>query len=442
MNQKLNTDEKNTNMDDPAIFAARCHEIQTSLGVVEVPEFESIPELGMAVRLALHIRGLPLINYNVLKLVANHYLGIPTLAVERIVRLLAEVEFVRLQTTGQTINGVLPTVPYYEDMYTQLGEYALIERPFNEAEELAIFLVNRLSKSPENIDTLRNVSGAERKLFNRGLQVGVKGSYLIKRRSRGKDIVLSPTYFSENAEIFADAVAAQGANSIRAILEAVSKFQGYPLRVIEEAAKVGNMSISPDQVALLKRLAQDGAVKPPSIQTTYSGENHFIFTPTPSGAALSPTKRDIYEKAMAIVAAIRQGQLLPQRYAIRSPQAVLNALKTNLKLSRATTEATQQYRNLTHLRIARLINVGGSWSELHIIDTPENREALEIAYELVSTGTFQGMEVDEQARTALQQDQNYIESLIASSEMRKRGTVQLTPEQQEQLELLFLEGIG
>jgi len=442
MSQKRDKTKKDAEVGNPALLAARCHEIQTNLGAIDVPEFESIPELGMAVRLALHIRGLPLINYNVLKLVANHYLGIPTLAVERIVRLLAEVEFVRLQTTGQTINGVLPLVPYYEDMFTQLGEYALVERPFNEAEELAIFLVNRLSKSPENIDALHSASGAERKLFNRGLQVGVKGSYLVKRRCRGRDIVLSPTYFSENVEIFADAVAAQGANSIRDILGAVGSFQGYPLKLIEDASKIGSIDISPDQVALVKRLAQDGAVKPPSIQTTYAGENHFIFTPTPSGAALSPTKRDVYEKAMAIVAAIRQGQLLPQRYAIRSPQAVLNALKTNLRLSRATTEATQQYRNLTHLRVAQLINVGGGWSELRIIDTPENREALNIAYDLVSTGTFQGMEVDEQARTALQQEQHYIESLIASSEMRKRETIQLTHEQQEQLDLLFLEGIG
>ncbi|HTU91171.1 MAG TPA: hypothetical protein VMF69_13920, partial [Gemmataceae bacterium] len=37
-----------------------------------------------------------------------------------------------------------------------------------------------------------------------------------------------------------------------------------------------------------------------------------------SGAALTATKRDIYEKAMAIVAAIRQGQFLPRQFAIVS----------------------------------------------------------------------------------------------------------------------------
>jgi len=178
------------------------------------------------------------------------------------------------------------------------------------------------------------------------------------------------------------------------------------------------------------------------IETTYSGKNHFIFTPTPSGAALSPGKREIYEKAMAIVAAVRQGQLLPRAYAIRSPGAVLYSLKSNLRLGKATTEATQQYRQLTFLRVARLVDVGNGYSELEIIDTPENREALSIAYDLASDGKTSGMEVDDNARRALQETQEYVESLVASAGMRKRETVQLSEEQSEQLELLFMEGVS
>jgi len=139
---------KKKHLPEPPNLVARCNEIQTSLGLRDVPEFETIPELGMAVRLALHIRGLPLIDYRVLKLVANHFLAIPTLAVERIVRLLAEVEFVRIQSTGKTITAILPTVPYYEDLYVGLGEYATTACNLSEAEELALHLVERLAKSP------------------------------------------------------------------------------------------------------------------------------------------------------------------------------------------------------------------------------------------------------------------------------------------------------
>jgi hypothetical protein len=429
---------KQAHLPAPAILVARCNEIQTSLGTTDVPDFETIPEIGMAVRLALNIRGLPLIQYSLLKLVANHFLGIPVLAVERILRLLAEIGFVRLQTTGATINGVLPTVPYYEDLYDQLGAYATTQRSLNEAEQLALHLVDRLSRSPDNADALRNSIGAETKLFERNLKIGISGSYLISRRHRGRNILINPVYFSENSELFADAVASSGASSVEQVMLAVKHAQGWPLALIEGAARVDKASISQDQVQLLKRLAQDGMVKPPMIETPHAGKNYFMFTPTPTGAAVSPTKRDIYEKAMAIVAAVRQGQLLPKAYAIRSPGAVLYRLMNDLKLSRATTEAGQQYKNLVHMRIARLEDVGNGFAELHIIDAPENREALSIAYSLVTDATVTGMEVDDDARKAMQQEQQYVESLIASSDLRKRETVQLSEEQKEQMDLLFM----
>ena len=170
-------------MVDQSATVIRCHEIQTTLGSYEVPEFETIPELGMASRLALHIRGLPLIKYNTLKLVANHFLNIPSIAVERIVRLLADVEFVRIQQTGSTIKGVLPTVPYYDELYETLGAFASTERHFNEAEELTLDLVERLAKSPEKIDSLQNKLGLRRRFSWDSLA----GSYLIKRRFRGRD---------------------------------------------------------------------------------------------------------------------------------------------------------------------------------------------------------------------------------------------------------------
>jgi hypothetical protein len=190
---------------------------------------------------------------------------------------------------------------------------------------------------------------------------------------------------------------------------------------------------------LLVRLAQDGAVKPPNLVTDHAGEQFFLFTPTPSGAALAPTKRDIYERAMAIVAAVRQGQLLPKQYAIRSPGAVLWKLRSDMKLGKATTEARQQYQQLVHIRVARLVPVTGGYYELHIIDTPENREALKIAYDLVNAGVTSGTEIDDEARKAMQQEYAYVESLVASGELHRREVVALTQEQQMEMENLFLK---
>ena len=69
---------------------------------------------------------------------------------------------------------------------------------------------------------------------------------------------------------------------------------------------------------------------------------------------LSPTKREIYERAMALVSAVRQGQYLPKQYAIRSPYAILRKLKNDHEIG-ANTEALEQYQQLTLLRVGRLV---------------------------------------------------------------------------------------
>lgn len=431
--------KKNKEQPSAADIAARAHEIQTGLGVTEVPEFDTLRAVGMGVRLALHIQGLPALNYETLRLVAIHYLNIPSVAVRRIVELLAEVEFVKLQTTGKTINTVVPNVPYYDEVYSTLGDFGITEG-FNEAEKLSIEILCRLAKSPENVDSLMSHLGADKRDLNRAFIVGQEGAYLRVHRVRGRNIALSPAFFSENSDVFADMVAGAGASDVRVVLDALRQVQGVPLSLVERQNEIGGVQLTPDQINMLKRLAQDGAVRPPSIRTPHAGSNYFLFTPTPGNAGLAPTKREIYEKAMAIVAAVRQGQFLPKRYAIRSPEAVLYKLKTELKLSRATTEATDQYRNLTVLRVARLVPIESTgFSELHIIDTPANREALRIAYELVDSGSAVGTEVDEATRELLQKDQSYVESQIASGDLVKREKVSLSPEQQQQLELIFLK---
>ncbi len=429
---------KLVNRTTPADLAARCHEIQVGLGTTEVPEFDQLALIGMAVRLALHIRGLSPIPYEVVKLVGYHYLDISLHAARRVVELLAEIEFVKLGTEGKTIKTVLPNVPYYEELYEQLGGYA-VGVGLNEAEQLSVELLQRLSLSPQKLDSLRSKIGVDKRLFDRSISVGQEGAYLRLVRARGRDVLLTPTYFSQNPDLFADAVAGGGADQIQKVLTAIRSAQGFPLALVEKTKRIGSTELSEEEVRLAIRLAQDGIVRPPSLTTPHAGENFFLFTPTPSGAALAPTKRDIYERAMAIVSAVRQGQFLPQKYAIREPGAIIYTLRTELKLRRATTEAAQQYKNLVHLRIAVLADAGSGFKQLHIIDTEENREALDIAYRLVNAGFVKGIEVDEDARKAIQQDQSFIESLVASGKLQKTRKVALSEGQQQQLDLIFLK---
>lgn len=420
------------------IAVARCHEIQLAIKDKEVPRFESIPEIGMAVQLALHIRGLPVIEYELLKLVASTMLGIPRLAVDRIVGLLGEIEFVRIQRDGKRIKSVLPTVPYFEDIYEGIGEYFETVTKPDEFETLTLDIVNRLANAPHNVDALAGKIGVDRKTFDASVLIGTQGSFLVSRRARSKTVLLNPTYFSENADVFADHVAKCGAKGVEKTLKLIQSAQGWPLSLIEKQMEISGTKIDKDDLLLLKRLAQDGAIKPPSITTSYAGQSLFIFTPTPGFVKVSPLKREIYERALSIVSAVRQGQLLPNRFRIRSPGAVLYTLKSELQL-KPTSDYSQQYKNLVQSRIAQLVELPHGYRQLKIIDTPENRESLQIAYQLVQGDTPPDLTVDQEAMNAMSSDQDYVESLVSSRLLRDKEIIKLPDEKEFELSQILLE---
>ncbi len=137
-------------MRDPSAMVMGCKEIQATVGSNDVPELEAVRELGMAARLALHTRGLPLVSHETPRPVASHFLNMPKLAAERAVRLLAEVELVRLQQTGSTIRGERRTAPYHDELHDGPDAFAAFERKFNEAEEPKVELAGRLAESPRS----------------------------------------------------------------------------------------------------------------------------------------------------------------------------------------------------------------------------------------------------------------------------------------------------
>jgi hypothetical protein len=415
-------------------LAARCHEIQVGLSKLEVPHFDTLPFIGMCVRLALHLQGLPPVPYEQVRLVASYFLDIPPTSVKRVVLALAEIEFVKLAKTGATITTVVPDIPYYVGLYKRIGEFANAEG-FNELEKLTLDVVQRLSVAPQNLDAIRGQTNAEKRALDTVFSIGEQGGYARVMRARGKDIAISPTYFSENAESFAQAVAKTGATSVKELLAALQQHQGVPLSEVTRTTELAGKKLSLDQITLLQTLAGEGAIRPPSIRTSHSGENYFLFTPTPHGAAMSPTKRPIFEKAMALVSAVRQGQYLAKEYRIRSPYALISAF-ADKKYLNPNSEAFEQYKNVVHMGVARLSkNSFSNKATLQLIDTPENNEALAMAKSLVASGSVSGLEVNDEAKFALEKDQAYAESIVAANSLRAKQKAPLSAELQEQLEL-------
>ena len=65
-----------------------------------------------------------------------------------------------------------------------------------------------------------------------------------------------------------------------------------------------------------------------------------------------------------------------------------------------------------------------------------------MAYNLVTSGNISGLDIDEDAQKAMQSDQKYVESLLASAKLRESETIPLTEEQQYELDTLFLKGVS
>jgi len=187
---------------------------------------------------------------------------------------------------------------------------------------------------------------------------------------------------------------------------------------------------------LLVHLCTEGILKPPSIEFKSSSET-FVFTPRPGANKLDSGNREIYERAMALVSCVRKGQLLAEQFRIKMPVRILEALRDKGYIG-SNSEAANQYRNLVFLKVGFLKKSTGDRFQFHLNKTEENTEALKLAINLLRTGELAGLDVRQEARIALSKDEKYIQSIISSSELKKRKKLSLNEGASEQYEQLLL----
>ena len=140
---------------------------------------------------------------------------------------------------------------------------------------------------------------------------------------------------------------------------------------------------------------------------------------------------------MGLVAAVRKGQLLPEQYRIKSPEAILSALRDRKKIG-ANSEAPHQYKNLVSLNIGHLQKTQGNRYQFVLIETPENIQAIDEALSLIRYGGTIQTGVQQEAFIALTQDEKYIQSIVASSKFREIGKAELKPDEKAEIEQLLL----
>ncbi|MFN2201842.1 MAG: hypothetical protein ACK2UO_11575, partial [Caldilineaceae bacterium] len=82
---------------------------------------DDLHTIGMAATLAIHVRGLGEIEYEVLRRVSDHFMSVPSCALEKVLSVLEDVGFVQLVHAGRKISKVIPNIPVFEDVYEGLG---------------------------------------------------------------------------------------------------------------------------------------------------------------------------------------------------------------------------------------------------------------------------------------------------------------------------------
>jgi hypothetical protein len=414
------------------------YDLHSGLAAHQVPEFDDLQVIGMAATLAIHIKGLGEIEYEILRKVSDHFMSIPSIALEKVLRVLDQVGFVRLVERGTKIRQVIPNIPVFDDVYEQIGDYASSECELNSHEQATLAILAELQDAPRNRDALYNNLGIEKPLFYRCVKIGQTSGIFSEHLARGRRMLVSPYYFSDNLDGLADAAASVGASAIQSTLRKIKCNQGWPLALIATQNEIGGVKLNPTEVALVNKLAEEGVIKPPTIKFGTT-EHSFVFTPKPGKTRLNAANREIYERAMALISAVRKGQLLPDQFRIRSPVRILEVFRDRGYIG-ANSEAPDQYQNLVVLRVAYLRQTTSRMWQLHLNPTPENTAALDLAINLLRTGALAGMEVNQEARIALTKNEEYIQSLISASELKKRQK-QITDEQAahefEQLLLKF-----
>lgn len=419
--------------------AEYAHDIQLGLSRVSVPEFDQLPLVGMAAILAVHIKGLGEIEYQtVFKPVAEHFFDIPSMVLPQVLGVLEEVGFVSLDTTGRSINKVTPSVPHFQSVYDGLGGY-LGTVKLTEHEDVAVAILNELSSKAEKRDSLIARLGADRHAFEKcETLLETKGGLIVPHRARGQTILTSPAYFADNLQALADLAAAGKARGISKIVNLVKQVQGWPLSMILAQREVAGTKLDDSDINLLRELVATGVLRPPSIERPTAATEHFVFTPKPGAVRLDAVGREIYERAMALVAAVRKGQLLPEQYRIWSPVRLLSALRDRGWIG-ANSEAAIQYRNLVTLRVGTLRKITSTRYQFHLIEGEENKRAIDEAISLVSTGTSAQSGVKEEARLALGQDERYVQSILGAAKVREISRPTLSEKEQAEMQQLLLD---
>lgn len=371
----------------------RSQDIQTSLHGIDLgalnPETKNIRLIGMAERLAIHIRGADVIDdYKRLEYIASQF-DIDSLILPRVLNVLEKVDWIRVRSEGDKISKVEETVPYFSDIYGTMGDYYKRGHP-TEIEDATLTVTDRLALSPVGEEEIQKKLGLEKNGYEMLLDIGKGGRFLNEYESpqTGERVLYSPLYWTENPEkieaVF-NLLKKFGAEKITGALRRVRDYQGFPLADNLLSGKPSELLREEDLIIF--EAINKGILLAPKVDSLRGGK-HFAFTPY---VGIPIEEKIILEKAMAILACVRYGQHFGSITKIKYPAAILDSLlESPHRIGGPTghTEIRRQYAILVGRGVGRIFphRIFKDRYYFQLIETEENIKAVKLAKDLLAVG--------------------------------------------------------
>jgi hypothetical protein len=368
--------------------------------------------IGMAASLASLIRGQDVVSdAEALKTVVAEQLDISPYAFAGVIDTLERAGMIdHVQRRGLKIISFTETVPFYENLYSALGDAWRHGEPSQLEQEL-VTVVDRLAASPVPAEELENELGLDRGDVPRLIEVG-KASELVQGVALiDGEVLYSPFYGFENPQVLADLLEHHGSGRFAEELQAIRAHQGLPV----------NPATHP---ALADAIAR-GFITAPSVRTPKGQDQPFATLPYVPDQRLLTVRKPVLEKALAVVACIRCGEHFGGATSTRAPVLVLNALldpNRDYQLGPHSSHR-RQYQMLYRMQIVDFIP-SGSWVMPKLIVTQDNLEAVRLARDLLAWGEpMHDRTGDDQARALLTQTGRYEAPLQTVARTRYQKTL-------------------
>ena len=369
---------------DPFDEGLRCQDVHAGLRNVDPASGVLRPLMdtrlvGMTATLASLIRGQDVISdASALQAVAAEQLDVDLYAFNEVVTILEERGYVSgvVRSKGK-ITRFNESVPFYTDLYAELGA-AWHDRSPSQLEEELVAVVHRLAASPAPLEELVDELNLDQSDLPTLLDLG-NNSHLVKMlRTIDGDLVYSPFYAFEKPKAIDELVASHGSDRLAEEFAMLHSYQGLP--------------VDPVRTPLIADAVAKGFLLAPGVERPDGVEQPFATLPYVLSQDLLTIRKPVLEKALAVVACLRCGEHFGG-YNDLPPDALVAVIRKLLDPNRGfLMPHSSHVRQYGLMHRAGLIAFdpdlmpGGKWVTPRFIDTPDNREALQIAKDLLKHG--------------------------------------------------------